>query len=214
MLAWYFAPKNGRLAYGDGRKIRKGVTHYVNSAPVVCQSGLHGNYRLIDALQYANSSIVYRIRLHGWKDSQNDKHCAQARTYLTDGVDIEDTLRAFARQCALDVIDRWDAPDVVRNYLETGDESIRQDAKSAARVAAWLAAWSAAEAEAEAEAWSLAREAAWSAAEAEAWSAAAAAARSAARVEALASGWVEAWSAQNACLERIVNDVIAAARDK
>jgi hypothetical protein len=43
--------------------------------------------------------------------------------------------RLFTRQCALDVIDLWDAPAVVRQYLETGDESLR--------ASAWDAAWDA-----------------------------------------------------------------------
>ena len=44
-------------------------------------------------------------------------------------------LRKFARLCALDVIDCWDAPDVVIEYLKTGDEFIR----NAARDAVWAA---------------------------------------------------------------------------
>jgi len=40
----------------------------------------------------------------------------------------------------LDVIHLWDAPAVVREYLETGDESKRDAAWAAARDAAWGAA--------------------------------------------------------------------------
>ncbi len=72
-------------------------------------------------------------------------------------IDCEEALGLFARQCALDVIHLWDAPGVVHQYLETGDESLRSTAnaialnctreeardavKSAARNAAWYAAW-------------------------------------------------------------------------
>ena len=45
----------------------------------------------------------------------------------------EATLREFARWCALQVIHLWDAPDVVREYLETGDETLRVVAWDAAR---------------------------------------------------------------------------------
>ena len=38
--------------------------------------------------------------------------------------DATDLLREFARWCALQAINKWDAPDVVREYLETGDESL------------------------------------------------------------------------------------------
>ena len=36
----------------------------------------------------------------------------------------------------VEVVDLWDAPDAVRQYLETGDETLR----AAARAAAWAAA--------------------------------------------------------------------------
>lgn len=42
-----------------------------------------------------------------------------------------------ARRCALDVIDLWEAPSVVRRYLETGDETIMGEAWSAAMYASW-----------------------------------------------------------------------------
>jgi len=53
-------------------------------------------------------------------------------------------LRSFARWCALSVIDKWNAPPIVREYLETGDESKRAAAWAAeAAAAAGFAAWSA-----------------------------------------------------------------------
>jgi len=44
----------------------------------------------------------------------------------------EQQWRPVVRRIALDVIDLWDAPDIVRRYLETGDEAIRQAALDAA----------------------------------------------------------------------------------
>jgi hypothetical protein len=41
-------------------------------------------------------------------------------------------LDAWARWCALQVIDTWEAPEVVRRFLETGDETLRKAARSAA----------------------------------------------------------------------------------
>lgn len=52
----------------------------------------------------------------------------------------EETWRAWARWCALQVIGLWNAPEIVRQYLETGDESIRAAAWDAARDAAGAAA--------------------------------------------------------------------------
>ena len=48
----------------------------------------------------------------------------------------EKEIRRFACDCALDVIHLWDAPPIVKKYLETGDEKLRD--------AAWDAAWGAA----------------------------------------------------------------------
>jgi hypothetical protein len=68
-------------------------------------------------------------------------------------------LRYFARTQAMSVAHLWDAPDVVAEFLMTGDESIRAAARDAARAAARAAAWAAA------------RDAARDAARAAAWAA-------------------------------------------
>ncbi len=75
------------------------------------------------------------------------------------------TLREFSRWCALQVKDLWDMPDVVCEYLETGNEELRYAAWDAA-ADAWA---SAADAWASAAAW----DAAWAAA-ADAWASSAA----------------------------------------
>jgi MoxR-like ATPase len=51
-------------------------------------------------------------------------------------VDKADPTRSVARRIALDVADKWDMPDVVKEYLVTGKEELR----SASRDAAWAAA--------------------------------------------------------------------------
>ena len=47
-----------------------------------------------------------------------------------------DAVRGLARRYALDVIHLWDAPDIVRRFLETGDESLAAEAAGAAARAA------------------------------------------------------------------------------
>ena len=64
--------------------------------------------------------------------------------------------RLFARWCALGVIHLWPAPQVVRDYLSGGGESLR----AAAGTAAWDAARDAAGAAARDAAWDAARDAA------------------------------------------------------
>ena len=208
MKAWYFSDESRRLRYGDGRKIAVGVKHTVDCVPVLCKSGLHASVRAIDALEYAPGPIIWRVELGGTINHENDKCSATKRTYVAGGVDATETLRAFARACALDVVHLWDAPQVVKDYLVTGDESLRASAWAAAMAAAWAAA-----------SWAAARDAAsWAAARAAAsW----AAARGAARAAAWAAAWAAAsWAAardaardaacgaQNARLESMLEKLI------
>jgi len=148
-----------------------GETLRHEGALVICNQGLHASERILDALQYAPGPIVCRVECSGIGERQEDKFvCSERKARWA--VDAEPVLRAFARRCALDVANLWDMPQIVREYMETGDES--------KRAAAWDAAWAAARAAAWASAWAAAmaaaRDAAWDAA----WSAARAAARAAA----------------------------------
>ena len=52
----------------------------------------------------------------------------------SDATEFE--MRKFARMAALDVDHLWDMPAIVRDYLETGDETKRAAAWAAARAAA------------------------------------------------------------------------------
>jgi hypothetical protein len=167
MDGWYFANEDRKLRYGDNRAIVIGKTHRVRGELVLCHHGLHAGARALDALMYAPGPIVYRVRLHGQILHDDDKSCATARTYVAGGIDVTDELRAFARWCALQVAHLWDMPPIVRQYLETGDESIRDAARDAARAAARDAARAAARDAA----WDAAGDAARAAARAAAWDA-------------------------------------------
>jgi len=135
MKAWYFSGTDKKLRYGDNRKIRAGITHKVKCEPIICESGLHGSKRIIDALEYAPEAFVWRVELAGDMAHSEDKTSATERKYLW-GYDATNVLRKFARLCALDVIHLWDAPQIVKEYLTTGDEKIRDAAWAAARDAA------------------------------------------------------------------------------
>jgi hypothetical protein len=64
----------------------------------------------------------------------------------------------FARKCALSVAHLWKMPNIVRQYLETGDESIRVEARDiAAAAAAYAAAYAARSARSAAYAYAAAR---------------------------------------------------------
>ena len=164
--AWWFEPADGRLQFNDGRKPIKGRTHKVKCEPVLCESGLHASVRLIDALQYATSDVVWRVQLGGTIVHGNDKCAATERKYI-HRIDIEPELFQFSRWSALQVIHLWDAPAVVREFLETGNDALRaaawDAAGDAARAAAGAAARAAARAAAGDVAWAAARDAAWAA---------------------------------------------------
>ena len=148
---------------------------------IPCKSGLHASPDAFDALQYAPGNLLHQVELDGTilpHGDPVDKFAAQKRRIVAT-IDAEPIMRLFARRVALDVIHLWDAPPIVKEYLETGDESKR----AAARDAAWDAAGAAAWAAAGAAAWA----AAWAAAGAAAWAAAGAAARAA--KQKLYRGW-------------------------
>ena len=113
------------------------------------------------------------------------------RLWLLTGLMSSSQQREFARRCALDVIDKWDVPVVVKKYLETGNDELRTAARYAAMSKAMSKAWSVARSAAMAAARYAARDAtrtaARSAARAAASDAASAAASDAARYAASAA---------------------------
>ena len=131
---WWFGTTDKKLPHSDGRKIVIGKTHKVKGEIIPCEHGLHLSKRMIDALSYAPGPVIYRVVGSGIivpHGSPIDKYACSERTYVSGGIDVSDTLRLFARECAL-----WKPPEIVVKYLKTGEESIR--------AAAWAAAWDAA----------------------------------------------------------------------
>ena len=139
MRAWHFIPAGRRLRYGDGATVAPGYVNTWDGPLVLCRSGLHASVRAIDALKYAPGAIVCRVEMGGDVVVGDDKLVASSREVLWMA-DATECMRHFARLCALDVIHLWDAPAVVKRYLRTGDESIRDAAWAVARAAAWDAA--------------------------------------------------------------------------
>jgi len=147
-LAWHFLAANeaGNPVLRDGRPLVVGQW-YDHTGPLrMCRSGYHASVHAIDALDYAPGPWVSLVEVDGTIEYGEDKLVATRRRALWC-YDATEVLRLFARQCALDVAHLWEMPDVVRQYLETGDESIRvaawYNAKDAASDAARYAAWSA-----------------------------------------------------------------------
>ena len=148
-LMWHFARVGSdgtpRLGYGDNREIRVGETLRVEIEPILCEQGLHASARLWDALSYARGErlSLCLVTLGGTVLHDANKSVANERTVVAmlDAGTTDKLLRDYARWCALQVIHLWDAPDVVRQYLETGDDSLRSWAWAAAWATARTAAW-------------------------------------------------------------------------
>ena len=191
ILAWHWVKDDCTLIDGSPLVWHEEPVH--KGELVMCQSGYHASFRALDALQYAPGSICCRVEIGGKFILDTDKLVAKKLTVLW-AVDAKKILREFARWCALQVIHLWDAPECVRKYLETGDESLRFIAEAAAWAAAWATAWATARATAWDAAWATARATAWDAARAAAWDAARAAA------------WATAREAQNNKLEEMLEE--------
>ena len=147
--------RNGEPIPGKGKWLKH------DGDVIPCESGLHASPTPFDALQYAPGEMLHQVELRGTiipHGNPLDKFAASERKILAT-IDCTPIVRLFARRVALDVIHLWNAPSVVKEYLETGDESKRAAAWDAARAAAWDAAWDAARAAARA----AARDAAWDA---------------------------------------------------
>jgi len=137
MKAWHFLPAMGQLANGGG-PVKLGEWLQYEGDLILCQQGYHASRRLIDALNYAPGPIACRVEVAGHIIKGDDKFVAQRRRVIA-WCDATEVLRRFARPCALDVVHLWDAPDVVVQYLNTGDEPLRaaaRDAAGSARAAA------------------------------------------------------------------------------
>ncbi len=201
IAGWWFS-KDYNLPHGDNRIIQLGATHEIKKQLAICKTGLHASRKIIDALSYAPGPIIWKVELSGEIIEEDDKLCASHRAYLSGGLDCTEVMRKFSRLCALDVIENWQAPPVVIEYLKTGAESLRSAAWEAARSAAWDAAWDAS---------GSAPNAAWHASNASiaARDASGSAAGSAAGS---ASNWDAAWdaarAAQNIRLEKLINELI------
>jgi hypothetical protein len=173
--AWHFLYegnklRGGQIAPPDGEWL------IYDGQIEICNSGLHFSYHPFDALNYAPGPILCLVEVDDVIESHHDKAVCSKRKIIKR-MDATEMLRYFARMQALKVIHLWDdPPDVVLDYLMTGDESIRNATRNAARGAAWGAAWNAAKNAAGDTAWG----AAWGASRGAAWDTAWAAASDAA----------------------------------
>lgn len=140
VLGWHFTSQTLR----DGRPIPPvGEWLRHKGRVVLCKCGLHMSRRIIDALQYAPGPFIHRVEGRGVVQETEDKLVCRKRRILRS-VDGEAMLLQFARECAMSVLHLWNAPDVVRQYLETRDEALKPSVRQAIQDAPWSNALSAA----------------------------------------------------------------------
>jgi hypothetical protein len=134
MEAWHFT--NG-TKLRDGRDVPppgKWLEH--EQKLVMCRAGLHASRRLVDALAYAPGATVHRVEISGQILTGGDKVCGERRKILWS-FDAEQVLRDFARFCAWTVLPSWEAPEIVKEWVLTGNEQIRDAARIELSKAAW-----------------------------------------------------------------------------
>ena len=217
ILAWHFLPEDGCLRWGAREKVKLGKVYSLptSETPELCERGMHGSIRPLDALQYAPGPIVCRVRLWGDVVQDGDKLVARHREVIAMA-DATRTLHEFAIWCAERALALIPTPNprslnalrVKRAWLDgKATDAELTVARAAARAVAWDAAW-AARAAARAAAWDAVWDAARDAARAAAWDAAWAARDAAAR----AAAWDAAWAAQNDHLAAMLRGLLGVPR--
>ncbi len=175
---WHFLQDDKRLRWGTKEVVKVGKTYTAEGPLVMCENGMHGSRRLIDALQYAPGAVLCKVVIWGEVEEQDDKLVGRHRKVLAM-VDATKMLHEAACHFAEEALTfskctderSWNAIKVKRAWLKgkATDKELAA-ARAAARDAAWAAAW-------DVVVWVVARDAAWDAA----WDAAKNAARDAAR---------------------------------
>jgi len=126
---WHFVNETLR----DGTPIPKnGVWLPPIQNITICERGYHGSSEPFDALYYAPGSLLTYCEFRGEIQHQNDKFVSSERRILLR-MEAEELLFYFARMQSLSVVHLWDAPEVVLDYLATGDVSLKAAARAAAR---------------------------------------------------------------------------------
>ena len=192
----------------DGRPVPPDGEWLVHDGPVtICITGLHASKHPFDALTYARGATLCLVECEGIVDEHDDKIVCRRRK-IVSRIDATDILLEMARWSALQVIHLWDAPDVVRRYLYTGDESLMAASRAASSDTSMAVLWAASSAAAMEAAWYASRDASRSALWSALWAASWAASREEsveASIEALEhAAWAASRSAQKTKFAELV----------
>lgn len=105
----------------DGRPIPADGEWLVHDGPLtICRSGLHASRRPCHALHYAPGATLCEVECDDIGAEHEDKLVCRRRR-IVRRVDATAMLRRFACDQALLVVHLWSPPQVVLDYLRTGD---------------------------------------------------------------------------------------------
>lgn len=97
MQAYHFSKADGCTQYSN-EPIVIGKTLEAIGPLVMCENGLHGCKRIIDALRYAPGCLLHFVELSGEILEEEDKVCGRYRKVLSTR-DFSRELFAFAKWC-------------------------------------------------------------------------------------------------------------------
>ena len=143
-LAWHFVGatlRDGSPIPADGKWIE------FDGPLELCYTGLHFSRLPHQALEYSPGDTLCLVEIGGEiLEPQGEDKGVCSRRKIVARMDATGMLRYYARMQAVKALDYWDTdpPEVVCDYLATGDEHLRAAARAAAWAAAEAAAWAAA----------------------------------------------------------------------
>ena len=115
----------------DGREVPPDGEWLEHGGPIrCCESGLHACEHPFDALRYAPGFTLCLVVVEGIEDRQDDKVAARRRR-IVKRIDMKEQILQFARDQAKKVLHLWDAPQVVIDFLNTGQNASAADAATA-----------------------------------------------------------------------------------
>ena len=88
----------------------------------MCESGLHSSRHPFDALRYAPGFILCRVECDGIIIEEDDKLVCSMRR-IVQRMDAREGILYFARMQALSVSHLWNIPDIVLDFLMTGNNA-------------------------------------------------------------------------------------------
>ena len=109
MIAWHWIREDKKTRY-DERPIRVGRWMKARGEIEMCEKGMHGSIKILDALQYAPGPIVCRVEIDGEIECGSDKIVGRRRKVLWM-LDATNVLHEFACRCAEDALALIKKPD-------------------------------------------------------------------------------------------------------